>query len=1009
MKHLIFLLSIAIILLGSVFTNGQNIPINPTTISTGTYYGLTPSLIDLPVITEEEFREMMTEEYIPNEDEKKKKAYPFAETALPQGPDPVWQNSMGKGKLLSGSLLLNVDGITSPYNVSDCNGAVGPNHYMQTVNSSFAIYDKTGILLAGPTNMNLLFGSVPGANCNDGDPIILYDEQAERWLAAEFSLCGSTDRMLIAVSTTDDPTGTWHQYSFDVADMPDYEKFGIWRDAYYMGTNTFNGTDIYAFERDQMLIGEDAQMIAFDNPWKPNLGGVTVPPLDNDGAFSPEGSPGMFIAANDDAWGGSVVDQLWIYEFVADWETPSNSTFDRVQELDVSSFDSDFGPTWDNIIQPGTSQKLDGLIGYMMNRPQYRNFGTYETIVCNHTVDVDHTDHAGIRWYELRRENGEDWTIRQEGTYAPDEHSRWMASVVLNGNNELGMGYSISSSTEFPGLRITGQSSEEYANATGIMNFAEDTLIVGTQSQTGTNRWGDYFNTSIDPVNDQTFWFSGEYKQGSGKKTKIASFQFAPLVITAAFSSDQTTICNNGEVLFTDLSFGYPVSWEWTFEGGDPSSYIGQNPPPVTYNAVGSYDVSLTVSDGTDDNTLTLENYIEVKEIIVAFAANPTSVVVGNAATFADNSLCDPVSWEWVFEGGNPGTFTGQNPPEIVYDILGIYDVSLTVTNASTTETLNKVDYIEVTECSLCESIYTDTYYDWVSNVTFNTIDNSSGSVGYEDFTDISTDVIAGSTHPISVTIDVNGNWIQHGKVWFDWNQDCFYDDDTEGYYLGVVTGTGTLTIDIIIPEDAVPGPTTMRVSELWENTPPPCGGGQYGETEDYTVNVIGEALPPEACMTAVPVTGVAPLTVEFTDCSLNEPLAWNWNFGDEGSSSEQNPTHIYETPGLYTVTLIVANALGTDTLINENYIEILLTGIYINPETNEVLIVPNPATDQLSISNLKNAKIYMYNSNGQLVLETEKTNEEITLNVSGLENGTYIIKVVGEEQDYTQKVNILK
>nr|NQU93321.1 hypothetical protein [Bacteroidota bacterium] len=449
MKHYLIIVLIAKLLFTAIFTIGQNVPVSPTMVGTGTYYGLTQPLRDLPLITEEEFRQMMMEGKEPNEEDRLEKKYPFAETALPNGPDPVWQNSMGKDKLRSGALLLNVDGQTSPYNVSDCNGAVGPNHYMQTINSAYAIYDKSGNLLAGPTNMNLLFGNVPGANCNDGDPIILYDEQAQRWLAAEFSICSTNDRMLIAVSTSDDPTGTWHQYSFDVADTPDYEKFGIWRDAYYMGTNTNGRNDIYAFERSQMLVGNPAQMIAFDNPWKPNLGGATVPPLDNDGTFAPEGSPGLFIAANDDAWGGSP-DQLWIFELVCDWNHPTNSTFDRVQQLDVSPFNSDFGPTWDNIIQPGTTQKLDGLIGYVMNRPQYRNFGTYETMVCCHTVDVDQTDHAGVRWYELQRTAGNDWTVRQEGTYAPDEHSRWMASIVLNGQNELGIGYSISSATEYP-------------------------------------------------------------------------------------------------------------------------------------------------------------------------------------------------------------------------------------------------------------------------------------------------------------------------------------------------------------------------------------------------------------------------------------------------------------------------------------------------------------------------------------------------------------------------------
>lgn len=994
----------------------QETPISPSKISTGTYYGLTPSLLDLPAITEAEYRDLVNTKFTPNEEEKKERSFPFASTAKPEGPDPVWQDSPGKLKSTGGNLDLTFDGITSPYSVSDCNGAIGPEHYMLTINSLYAIYDKEGNILAGPTNMNLLFGSVPGANCNDGDPIIIYDEDAERWLAGEFSLCGSTDRMLVAVSTTDDPTGTWHQYSFDVADMPDYEKFGVWRDAYYMGTNTSSGTDIYAFERDQMLEGGTAQMIAFDNAWKPNASGLTVPPLDNDGTLAPEGSPGLFIAINDDAWGGSTDDQIWIHELVADWDEPSNSTFTKSQSIDVSPFDSDFGPTWSNIIQPGTSQKLDGLIGWVMNRPQYRNFGTYETIVLCHTVDVDQTDHAGVRWYELRREDGGDWTIRQEGTYAPDEHSRWMASIVLNGQNELGIGYSISSDTEYPGLRVTGQSAEEYANASGILNFAEDTLHLGTQSQTNSNRWGDYFNTSIDPLDDQTFWFAGEYKNGSGKKTKVGSFKFSPLTLTAAFSADKEVVCTGGDVSFTNLSFGYPIAWSWSFPGGTPDSYEGEVPPMITYSEVGSYDVTLIVSDGTDEDIFIEENYIEVKEVIADFMAESTEIVVEGAANFTDISQCDPDSWEWEFEGGLPATYSGQTPPPIVYNTIGVYDVTLTVTKGEVSEVNTKSDYIVVEECSLCPSEYSDTYYDWISNVTLNTINNNSESVGYEDYTDISTTLSAGSTYPMFITISVNGSWVQHGKAWFDWNQDCLYDDATEGYYFGEVNGTETLSIDIEVPTNAVAGYTTMRVSELWEDIPPPCGGGTYGETEDYTIIVLTEGLPPVSCMAAEPTTGVAPLTVEFSDCSENDPVTWSWDFGDGGTSEEQNPNYNYEEPGLYTVSLTTTNEYGSNTVTHEDYIEILLTGIRINAALDGVSIYPNPVNDLLTVdftkSEIENASIEIHNISGEVVYTREGipvAGGNYTVDVSGFEDGLYFVTIKSEEKSIREKVTILR
>ena len=164
-----------------------------------------------------------------------------------------------------------------------------------------------------------------------------------------------------------------------------------------------------------------------------------VPPVDNDGAFAPAGSPGLFITMNNDAWGGG--DQLWIYELAVNWAIPASSTFTLTQQLTVSAFDSNFGTDWTNIKQKGTTQKVDAIPQVIMNVPQYRNFGTYQTIVCCHTVDVDNTDHAGISWYELRKTTGT-WSIRQQGTYAPDAHSRWMGSIMLNANkNRHGLFY----------------------------------------------------------------------------------------------------------------------------------------------------------------------------------------------------------------------------------------------------------------------------------------------------------------------------------------------------------------------------------------------------------------------------------------------------------------------------------------------------------------------------------------------------------------------------------------
>lgn len=572
MKNLfLFLLPFALVILGLSKASGQNDVVSPTYLSSGTFLGITPALKDIPPLTADELKvhEEKAMKKLLNK-RLKTRSFPFASTALPNGPDEVWQQEMGK---TSGKApLVNFDAQTSPYYPPDCNGTAGPSHYMQTVNSTYAIYNKTGTLLAGPTNLNTMFTGLPGATYNDGDPIVLYDEMADRWFMAEFSISGSNDYMLVAVSTTNDPTGTWYKYSFDVAETPDYEKFGVWPDGYYMGTNNDSGNDIYVFERSVMLAGgASPKMVGFDNAWRPTTidGFMCVPPVDNDGTAAPAGSPGLFITINDDAIGGGS-DQLWIYELAVNWTTTSSSTFSRVQQINVTAFDSNFGADWTNIAQPGTTQQLDAIPQVIMNVPQYRNFGTYQTLVCCHTVDVDNTDHAGIRWYELRK-TASTWSIRQQGTYAPDAHSRWMGSVMLNGSGKLGLGYSISSSSVYPGIRYTGQSAAAYAAATGTMDVAESVIQTGAQSQTAAERWGDYSLMSVDPSDDATFWFTTQYIASSQRKTKVASFKIgnAPLATTTAATSVTATAATlNGTVNPNGLATTYYFQWGTTTSYG---------------------------------------------------------------------------------------------------------------------------------------------------------------------------------------------------------------------------------------------------------------------------------------------------------------------------------------------------------------------------------------------------------------------------------------------------------
>jgi PKD repeat protein len=911
-------------LFGSMsYLAAQDTPVTPSIIKTGVYYGISAPLKDMPVLTDEEFQQLVIKgEQKALNKKLKERHYPYASTALPKGSDPAWQQEMGKIMGIKAPTV-NVSGQTSPYYPPDANGSVGPNHYMQTINCVYTIYNKNnGALVAGPTNLNLLFSGMTGSEYNDGDPICLFDEQADRWVVAEFSISGANDYMLIAVSTSNDPTGTWHKYSFDVADMPDYEKFGIWRDGYYMGTNNSTSNDIYVFERAQMLNGLTAQMVGFNNPWRPTTidGFMCVPPLDNDGAFAPEGTPGLFITINDDAIGGGT-DQLWIYELAVNWTTPTSSTFIRSQQVEVPAFDSNFGANWDNIKQPGTTRELDAIPMVIMNVPQFRNFGSYQTIVCCHTVDVDNTDHAGIRWYELRKTTGT-WTVRQSGTYAPDGNSRWMGSIALNGNNQLGIGYSISSSTVYPGIKYCGQSASAYNSASGILDIAEEDIQVATTSQTAYNRWGDYSSISIDPSNDNTFWFTTEY--GGSRQTKIAAFAFAPPPLEALFTGTPTLVCTGGQVTFTDQSLGSPTSWNWTFTGGTPASSNLQN-PVVTYSIPGVYDVTLQVGDGITTNTLTQTNYITVTNITANFTGAPTTVIVGSTVNFTDNTSCNPVSWDWSFPGGTPASSSSQNPV-VAYNTVGVYSVTLEATNALGTDTAVKTNYITVTDVPLnyCTSQGNNFSYEWIGQVKFNNFINPSGASGYTNFTNLTVPMTPGSNVAVTLTPAFSGTALKESwRVWIDYNKDGDFIDAGETVFapaLSKVVVNGSFTVPA-----SVSGLTRMRVSMKYNAPPTSCEIFAYGEVEDYTVS-FGTPQPPVANFSATPTTAITGQNVQFTDLSTNGPSSWQWTFegGLPANSNAQNPVVTYNTSGNYDVTLVATNSAGSDTEIKTDYITVV-------------------------------------------------------------------------------------
>lgn len=407
----------------------------------------------------------------------------------------------------------------------DTIGAVGATQYMQVVNTGLAIFDKaTKQVLYGPVPTNTLwhgFGG-PCENDNDGDAVVVYDKAANRWVISQFAVASAPYYQCVAVSRTSDATGGYNLYAFNYGNVfPDYPKIGVWPDAYYitfnMFTNTFQGAKLCAYDRAKMLAGAAATQQCFQ--LSTSYGGVL--PADLDGATAPPaGAPNYLVNF------GSNVLHLW--KFHVNWTTPASSTLSSPVNIPVAAFATACAGGV-CVPQAGTKQKLDSLGDRLMYRLAYRNFGTHESLVVNHSVKVGTSrknPYTGVRWYEIRNPGGTP-QVYQQSTYAPDGTYRWMGSAAMDKQGNLAVGYSASSASINPAIRYTGRLATDPPSALQ----GESTLLNGTGSQVGQNlsRWGDYSALSVDPSDDCTFWYTTEYERTNGAfnwSTQIATFKF---------------------------------------------------------------------------------------------------------------------------------------------------------------------------------------------------------------------------------------------------------------------------------------------------------------------------------------------------------------------------------------------------------------------------------------------------------------------------------------------------
>ncbi|OGO38006.1 MAG: hypothetical protein A2W35_00770 [Chloroflexi bacterium RBG_16_57_11] len=483
-------------------------------------YIYTGSLLDLAGTPEEGTFQPQPLRYTPGQTPK------GPSTTILNWTDPVAQTELIPG-LMPAPILTFAgmqrydDGAGWP---PDTNGDVGGDYYIQTVNTSIAIYNKTTGVNLWQRTFNEFFPN-DGSPCqsgHSGDPVVVYDRFAQRWVITDFKLPTLGPYYeCVAVSASNDPiSGGWYYYTLPISTtaINDYPKVGVWRDAYIFTFNMFSnfgntwgGVQVWALEKAKMILGQPATAIYYSLPANSGYSSLlpahalSLPPID---------APNYLAAVQ-------LPNRLLIWNFKPDWDTPGDSTFTGPTQLTVAPFAAAA-----SIPQPGTSYLLDSLSYRPMMQLIYRAVSGVEALWLTHTVASGGV--AGMRWYEVRQPAGT-LVLHQQGTYQPDLYHRWMGSLSVDQDGNMALGYSVSSNTLYPSIRYTGRLAGE---TLGLLPQGEVTLYSGTYSQSGTTRWGDYSAMVVDPEDDCTFYYTTEYYSNSVEfastnwQTRVGSFKY---------------------------------------------------------------------------------------------------------------------------------------------------------------------------------------------------------------------------------------------------------------------------------------------------------------------------------------------------------------------------------------------------------------------------------------------------------------------------------------------------
>ena len=811
---------------------------------------------------------------------------------FPKGDDPLVNFDSKVSKKQTKDPILTFQSTTSTATPGDPTGEIGRDYYLASWNSSFRFYNLDGSPATPNTSLSNLFG----AN-ESGDPIVLYDSEADRYV---ISSMGSSS-LNFAVSVSNDPVNDgWHVYNaasnqFPTSgQFPDYPKYSIWSDGYYCTTNT-GGDNLFVLERDKILNGDtSASLQAFDTPSQATAGFASAQILDIVDDEHPAAGNATLVYMQDDSWGGVSVDHLKLWTVNVDWNNPSNSSISSPTQLNTTAFNSTFdGGSFSNLEQP-SGPDIDAMQWTIMNQAQFRKFPTHNSAILNFVVDVDGSaaELAGVRWYELRQNgDGQPWTIYQEGTYtAPDGRHAFGASMSMDLQGNIGMGYSSVSTSESVSLRYTGRYA---ADPLGEMTLEEGLIAQSTGNSTNL-RYADYAHLSVEPTNDKQFWYVSEYFS-PGRSHMVGVFQIAADAaydagvvsidspVTGTLTDTETvtvSIFNYGEndISNFDVSFqlnsGAVVTETYTGTVGTGETVQHTFSATVDMSTVGTTYVLLAYTTLTDDENAANDGvtediiHLNPNDIGVSDITSPSSgELLSNAESvtvtitnYGGATQYDfDVTFEIVSPDGStetvtetvPGPLEGNSSMDYTFEqtvdvsAFGTYSISSNTSLDGDSDTTNDMSTTDITNIN-CAPSMDCSFADGFLLFQFGDINNESGCEGYGDFTDQSTDVELGETYDVTMTTGYGNQFV---RIWIDYNDDFNFTLDElilDNYEIadGAGAGSFTETTQVTIPTSATLGQHLMRTKTNWNAGVPDdaCATTQYGETEDYMINILPAA-----------------------------------------------------------------------------------------------------------------------------------------------------------------------